>query len=397
MINFTQIPDKLQYPPSVRAKLSTLHSELVTYVSSNFRRTFKYRQQVVNVLNTLSYIVISSDSSISSWDKDNPFALSLDYVDDDTCKSVIGKIYLDEKNINWDVKEVEYDVSNVDDTPTVETATTVDKTSTVSKPVVEAVNDAQVKSNSVVESNETIISPTPKSDLYLRSPAVPQFDIKDPWKKGYIGNDLYVIYKSLPAIPTKQNEISVTTDVSSLTSTDLIKLYPNRLIHTRASSLYENVPDLECDPDLGVILPIEGFTPDQVRDNIIKYPHLYKLSKLVEGKIVSFYTTIEIDGELHKTMDIWDSLSDSIKIPRSSDFIKEYVARRYLLERDIRGVVHKYPMYGTLDPFLTLFTTPEHYIKLGYTDTLDIAKQCVESRVSYKQSRNPILRRLENA
>ena len=69
------------------------------------------------------------------------------------------------------------------------------------------------------------------------------------------------------------------------------------------------------------------------------------------------------------------------------------MVRRYLLEEEA-GVVHKYPMYGTLLPYLTLFMPPEEYIRRGYKDTLNIAKQCVASRVSFKQSRNPVLKRL---
>jgi hypothetical protein len=51
-------------------------------------------------------------------------------------------------------------------------------------------------------------------------------------------------------------------------------------------------------------------------------------------------------------------------------------------------------MYGTLKPFLTLFMPPEMYIQYGFNDVVDISRQCVLSRVSYKQSRNPILKRL---
>ena len=84
-------------------------------------------------------------------------------------------------------------------------------------------------------------------------------------------------------------------------------------------------------------------------------------------------------------------------IPYNSDYIKEYVIRRYLLERDVDNIKHNYPLFGTLDPFLTLFTTVEDYINYGYTDVEDIGRQCVKARVAYKQSRNPILRRLKNA
>lgn len=75
--------------------------------------------------------------------------------------------------------------------------------------------------------------------------------------------------------------------------------------------------------------------------------------------------------------------------------IREYVVRRYLLERDIKGIEHKYPMFGTLDPFVTLFMPSKIYREEGYKDSVDIARQCVKSRVSYLQSRNPVIRRLE--
>ena len=84
------------------------------------------------------------------------------------------------------------------------------------------------------------------------------------------------------------------------------------------------------------------------------------------------------------------------KIPYNREFVKEYVVRRYLLERDIYHIHHVYPMFGRLDPFLTLFMPYEEYKKNGYNNSVDIAKQCVKSRVSYKTSRNPVLRRLEN-
>ena len=133
---------------------------------------------------------------------------------------------------------------------------------------------------------------------------------------------------------------------------------------------------------------------EQVRDNIIQYPHFYKLKRFIKGEFVSFYSNIEIDGELYDTLEIWDSLPESKVIPRTSEFIKEYVVRRYLLERDILGIEHKYPMHGTLEPFLTLFSIPEDYCRFGYPDSAELAAKCVKSRISYKQSRNPIIRKV---
>jgi hypothetical protein len=123
---------------------------------------------------------------------------------------------------------------------------------------------------------------------------------------------------------------------------------------------------------------------------------LYKLTKIVDGTLQNFVSTIELDGKLHKVSEIWSSLPESSIIPYVVDFVKEYVIRRYLLERDILGMKHNYPMFGTLEPFLTLFTTPEDYQTFKYFDPIELARACVKSRVSYKRSRNPILRMVES-
>ena len=65
--------------------------------------------------------------------------------------------------------------------------------------------------------------------------------------------------------------------------------------------------------------------------------------------------------------------------------------------KDVDKIKHRYPMYGTLDPYLTLFMPASDYASLGYLDATELAKKCVEARVSYKQSRNPVIRRLKNA
>ena len=129
-------------------------------------------------------------------------------------------------------------------------------------------------------------------------------------------------------------------------------------------------------------------------DNIIQYPHLYKLRKIDQtGSTSNFYRSLEIDGELYPVEEIWDNLPESVDMPRDPEFVKEYVVRRYLLEESI-GKEHKFKLSGSLDPFLTVFMPPKDYVKRGYKDTLSIVKQCVISRIRYKQSRNPILRRL---
>ena len=106
---------------------------------------------------------------------------------------------------------------------------------------------------------------------------------------------------------------------------------------------------------------------------------------------------MEIGGELVDTLEVWDSLEISKWIPKSAEFIKEYIVRKYLMDIEYKGAEFKYPIYGTLDPYLTLFMPIEEYTKRGY-NAVDLATKCVLSRVSYKQSRSPILRRInENA
>lgn len=384
MVKFTQLPDKLIYPARIRAKLSTLHSGVITYVVSNFKNTAKYKRQIVDTLNTISVYIKNNDALPSDWSVSNPLT-NLELLDSSFCEDTLGNLCIKVKDIIWDVQESETDEQI--STDTVVTAKTLSEDTVTSSKVVNVKPKRDIG---------VVVSPTPKENLYIKPPTIPQFDASKPWLQSQLNQNVYTIYESLPIIPVNQSQISVTTDVSKMTIMDMMKLYPNHFIRTRAATMYENHDGLTLDDDIGIILPIVGFSPTQVKDNIIKYPHIYKLTRYMNNKFTSFYSNIEIDGELHDTLSIWDNLPDSKKMPRNSEFIKEYVVRRYLLERDILGVEHKYPLFGTLEPFLTLFTTSDDYIRLGYTDVTDIAKQCVISRVSYKRSRNPILRMVYN-
>jgi len=373
--NFTQLPAKLPYPPNIRGKLSTIHSKVVSEVIPIYSGSFKQRKQIVDVLNTVSYDVVENNST-DYMDPSFKDILNINVIDSDICKSKLGSLYIIERDINWDINPV--------DNPIIDNRITNDVES-VKKEVVTRREDSATKEY------------TPKSDLFIQPPLFPRFNFNKVFAAGKIDDTLYTIYSSEPRIPKRQNEISVTTDVSIMTDDDFLNLYPNQLIKTRAEILYDRYPGMNYHHVLGSIIPIEGFSEDQIVDNIIKYPHIFKLYKKVDFDLVSFYTTIEIDNELHKVSDIWKSIPESSIIPYNADFIKEYVVRRYLLERDVKHIEHKYPMYGTLLPYLTLFTSKEDYIKLGYADVLDIAKQCVISRISYKTSRNPVLRRLSDA
>lgn len=265
LIPFTQITDKLPYPPKIKAKLSTVHAEIVNYVITHFHDSARYKSNVISLLNTVSVIVFSRDTIPINWSTADPFK-NIEIIDNESAKNILGSLYIYDKYIMWDIQESE-------------------------------------------------------TEEYIQ----------------------------------------------------------------------HNPP---FDENLGVILPINGFTYDQIRENIIKYPHFYKLKRKINNNFVSFYSNIEIDNSLHDTLEVWDSLPDSKLIPKTTEFIKEYVVRRYLLERDIYKIKHKYPIFGNIDPFLTLFTTPADYIQFGFSDTEYIAKQCVISRVNYLQTRNPVLRKV---
>ena len=105
---------------------------------------------------------------------------------------------------------------------------------------------------------------------------------------------------------------------------------------------------------------------------------------------------MEIGGELVDTLEVWDKLEISKWIPKQAEFIKEYIVRKYLMDIEYKGETYKFPLFGTLDPYLTLFMPAEDYANRGY-DIVDLAKKSVQSRVSYKQSRSPILRRINES
>lgn len=399
-IKFTSISTNYKVDKAYKGIIQKMHASIITYVCKNFKNTKKYKEQVVYLLNLVTYYAYSNDTPDSNWLVDNPF-INVPDVPSDYIESVLGDVLLTIDSIEWDVKPSDNYVPDYSASSDAHKSSEhIDATRGVR---INQNQNQNQKVNSNVSANTNtsvdfisniVFSPTPKQDLYIQPPAVPQFDYSKPWLKTVHGADTLVIYTTLPEIPTKQNQISVTTDVTKMTSKELRRLYPNCIIRTRASVMYEPLDGVELDPDIGLILPIEGFTKEEIIDNIITYPHIFKLIREIDGTPYSFYSHIEIDGQLYGTLDVWDSLPESKILPRQAEFVKEYVVRRYLLERDIKHINHKYPLLGTFDKFLTLFMTPDDYIRRGYRDVDEIVKQCVTSRVSYKQSRNPIMRRL---
>lgn len=402
-IRFTDIPEKYAIPRSFRGKQSEVHSAVVTYVFDHYKDTKKYRQSIVDSLNILTYCVMQNEFPSFDWAYTNPLE-NMPEIDMELVESTLGDFYLTPEAIEWDVSPSSELVSGSEESkPNVKVVEIEAPSFTKKQDAKKETSDKQpsianrplqqVKKQQKAEIVSKI-KPTPKEDLYIQPPHCLRFDVTKIWKTVDTGSDKLVIYTTLPEIPTCQNEISVTTDPARMTDDEFMALYPNHIVHTRAPEMYYEHEGIDYDPELGCIIPIEGFTKDQIVDNIIKYPHLYRLRKMIDGNLQPFFRTIEIDGKLEPIAEYWDNIPESSVIPRHPEFVKEYVTRRYLLEREA-GMSHHYDIVGGLDPFLTLFMPFTKYIERGYKDTLSIVKLCVNSRIHYKQTRNPILRRIE--
>lgn len=395
-IKFTHISENYQIPRTFKNKLSPLYSNVITYVVDTYNGTMKYKTTVVKIINILTYAVLASEPLPFSWSADNPF-INIPDIDDSQLEEVLGDLYLTEDAIDWDVKVVD------DPEDIVVTTIASPIIPTASSPAPQIITSSSVPPIitpvTAVKQNTLKTTPSSKfdiSDLYIQAPEIPQFDINKPWISEVNGMDKLTIYTTLPEVPKRQRDISITTNPALMTDKDLFNLFPDTYIHTRATSMYIDIgSDLYMDPNLGLVLPIDDYTQEQCIENIIQYPHFYKLVRYSKenDEFTSFYENIEIDGELVPTLQIWNDLPISKKVPYNAEFIKEYLVRKYLMDRDIKHVNFKYPLFGTLNPYLTLFMPASEYEKRGL-DSLSIAKRCVESRISYKQSRSPILRRL---
>lgn len=381
-IKFTNISENYQVKRAFKGTLSSIYSSVITYVVKHYQGTVQNKRQIVKTINTITYAVYAGEPLPFDWSPQNPF-INIPEIDDDLIREVLGDIYLTVEGIEWDLKIVE---DNISEEPVKQPAKNI---IAVARPTFTPIDSAPKV--------ESLIKPTDPLDLYLQPPEVPQFDVNKPFLSVVDGAEKLVIYTTLPEIPKRQRDISITTDINKMTENDLLNLFPNHFIRTRAEAMYDKV-GLPKDPQFGNIIPIEGYSQEEVLTCIIEYPHLYKLARHQAGlqsntDYPSFYGWMEIGGELIPTMDIWDSLEISKKIPRQAEYVKEYVVRKYLLDRDIKHTEFKYPLYGELLPFLTLVMPAEEYIKRGY-NPVDIARQCVLSRIAFKKSRHPIYKRL---
>ena len=415
-IRIVDIPDKYAIPRVFKAKASEVHGHIIAYIYSHYKNTKKFKQQAVDAINRLTYCILENELPSFDWISSDPIN-TMPNIDINIVENTLGDFFLTVDAIEWEgipeASDLTESFSSELAKPILDLPVEIDIKEPAKQDVQAASAKAKSSSSNPKKKEEPKVSnkplkevkeqirqtpskPTPKEDLYIQPPRCPRFDISKVWMSATVGADNLVIYTTLPEIPTCQTEISVTTDPSRMTTTEYMRLYPNQLIRTRAAAMYDTSLNLDYDEDVGIIIPIEGFSKEQVLDNIFKYPHLFKLKRLLNDDLDVFFKYIELNGELYPVDEVWDNLPESRLMPRNSEFVKEYVIRRYLLERD-NGVSHKYPLYGSLDPFLTLFIPSANYAERGYTDVLGIVKQCVMSRIRYKQTRNPILKRIEES
>ena len=386
-VKFENITDSLSYPVMKESAISVAHNAIVSSAISLFKNTYDFKKNVIRAMNIISYYIINNMVINSKWESSN-FCEGLEDIPEEKLKSELGKTYINMKDIDWSscYSEVEFneEISEHTDDKVEEKKT---------------YNIDEILANTNLED---IYDEHPKSspeDLYLNGPRIPRIDTSKVWKSGTVDGTKLCIYYSIPRVPTVQSEISVTTNPDELTDSELLHLYPDCMFYTRPMEVYSVACGMDIHPTYGGIPKIKGFTKKQIIDNIIKYPCIDGLTRVGKKKgqlvFVEFEKFIEVDGELYKTTDMMEKIPEMKNLKKTWPVIREYVVRRYLLERDIEGIEHKYPIFGILDPFVTLFMPSKMYREEGYKDSVEIARQCVKSRVSYLQSRNPVIRRLE--
>ena len=204
--------------------ITKLHANLLTNEFKEYTGTRQCKYTIVKRLNIISYLVTSHDTFPDNWSSENP-GQNLPDIDENILKDNLGELYISPTAIIWDIpitKEIEPEMI----TP---------KQSTNKETSFKEKLNKRITTNTVIDNSNYIppspkdygkvIVNTPKSDLYLQPPKVPKLDVNSIFAQKYLEGSLYTIYSSLPIIPTKQNEISCTTNVELMTDKDLLQLF----------------------------------------------------------------------------------------------------------------------------------------------------------------------------
>lgn len=242
-----------------------------------------------------------------------------------------------------------------------------------------------------------------RSDISLLTSTMPAIDCTQVYLKSLdLAGRPINVYPTLPTIPTNQCEVSATTNIDTMIDMDFLKMFPNEVIRARHPMMYGTFTDvvnvygdpmeIEVDEVLGYIPVINGYTREQIIDNIIKYPQFTYWYRQEGRDRTPFTKYVEIDGELVPRMK-WLRESkdpDLNNVPGNEYFIKDYMYRKYILDEEYGGIEHRYPPFGTYGPFMSLFMPKELYHKFGYKDAASIGRQCVQNRIDFFRSRNPL-------
>lgn len=395
-MKFTEIPDiilnRTIVPNNYRSylsKISELDAKLVEHIQNTGVSSYRDKLDATRKLNSIAYQVIVGD--YVDIDPSDPKDYdSIVAIDDSECQSILGNLFIKIGDIDWDVDRVE----------------PLESRNVLASPIEGAHGFRQLFPDNSANQNYTeydVVDTASSGDRESKDKDI-SFAFKkvpklDPDKVWAVGHDVYgrqvPIYVTLPEIPRVQNDITVTTDINKMSKQDLLNLFPTKRLRPRHEELYEKVLGFDWDPILGYIPRILDFTKDQIIENLIKYPKFSLLFRTVGEQRVSFTNFIELDEGNIVPWNVAAEISpDMVALPKSKIFYRDYIVRRYLLERDILHMEHKYPMFGTFDPFMTLFTTMDEYAKLGYDDFESMARQCVVGRVKFFQTRNPLVRGL---
>lgn len=441
-IKISDIAEKVPVPGNVLQKFEVYYHDLYMWICDNFENRERFKKNATYKINLLMYYLFTDGTVPYNWNTLMTTPNLSCSVNSSDIRRVITKCMLAPSNIDWSEcmdSSYSFELANAASDKSSDAVSAASEVTSESTPIkrpytfsaktdtgekysgqvksahsnavsVTSCNDCAVEDKSlrqedanntcedddeyeVASSFQPAVNATPKEDLFITIPKYPKVaDVSSS-----LPNNIRV---SLPLVPSKQSEISATTDVNSMSEEDLLNLFPNTFIRTRSPLMYKPRQGITLDPDYGLLIPVEGFTDAQVRDSIIRYPHIFQLARQMEdGTFTSFYNDMEIDGELVNILKVWKYLPEAKIIDIDSlnstseqiEFIKEYAIRRYILERDIAGVKHKFDVRGSLPEFMTLFMPASMYTKEGYGNSIDIAKKCVSARVSYLRTRNPRL------
>ena len=123
-IKFTNISETYQIRPQYKAELSKIYSSIITYVIGHYDGTLKYKQQVVKVLNIITFAKYTDELLPSNWLIGRPFENIPEY-DESEIEDSLSDIYLTVDAIDWDISPVDTPVSDMPESSTLSAETKV--------------------------------------------------------------------------------------------------------------------------------------------------------------------------------------------------------------------------------------------------------------------------------